>query len=990
MLFAQAELSGGHDLESRVRLASAFYDAVKDVISAHGGTVERSAGDAVMAVFGVPTARDDDARRAADAALALQAATLPGAAALSIGINTGEVLAGTADGEEELAVGDAVVVAARLQQHAEPGEILLGPATLAMLGPGAVVGPERDVALKGRAGQLAVVPLLRLEEVERGPRGPFVGREAEKRMLLSALDRTLTGSIVQLVTVLGEPGTGKSRLVEEVVAMRADQATFLTTTCRAYGSGSSWGPLIAAAEQYMGVPPGSSAELLLGASDRRREFAGGLPVLASLVGHEGSEVALSDLIGAMARLITKIAQKKPLVIITEDMHLADPAMNTLSREVVKRLDGVPVLTICTARPELLEIRPDWGRGQRHAVSITVRPLPEEHARQLAQHLLPDDPEGVEKILGPAGGNPLFLEQLAQAHREGTGAPALSVAAVLTARLDRLPLETRQVLERAAVVGPSGRVADLVPLCQGETELDLETELAALVRRDLLEVVDGRFSFPSELVREAAAAGLTRDDKAELHQVRGLVLAAQGANAAAGFHFEQAAVLLRQSDPERAASMAKQAAARLAAAGLRSLTGDLVAAADLLTRATALMAPDEPRRLSLLPELARARMLSGDLGGAGEVLDEAVRRADAVGNASVAAHARLARIDLLGSTDPEDAYASVDEVLAEVKPVLQAASDDRGLSLAYQLEAAHLQYRVRWDAMGSPLEMALHHAERAGDRRLVELALALQVDSMFYGSMHLDETRHRLEAMLERPGTSPSHRASVEARLAGTLALQGDPAAADAALREVRRVFRDLGRELSALATAVLSGPVALLAGEPDRAIDVLRAATEGFEKLGDRACTAALAGHLAEACWQVSDTAGALDAVALARESAGTGDVISQVRWRSVAAKLHAAEGRDAEALALSAEAVQLVSTTDELTSQGDVLAGAAEVQELLGNVGAAQALLRDAIARYDRKGALQPVSLLAPRLIVPPSVPLQADLASAQVDIAEREASGR
>jgi class 3 adenylate cyclase/tetratricopeptide (TPR) repeat protein len=967
VLFAHAaELSGGHDLESRVRLASAYHDAVKDVITAHGGTVERSAGDAIMAVFGVPTARDDDARRAADAALALQAAELPGGPSLAIGINTGEVLAGTADGEQELAVGDAVVVAARLQQRAAPGEILLGPATLAMLGSQAQVGPERNVALKGRSGELTVAPLLGLDDaVDRGPRGPFVGRDAEKRMLLAALDRTLNGNIVQFVTVMGEPGTGKSRLVEEVVAMRADQATILTTTCTSYGAGSAWGPLIVAAEQYMGVPRGSSTDLLLGASKERSEFAGGLPVLASLVGGGGGQVTRADLTAAITRLLEKVARQKPLVVVTEDVHLADNAMTALVKDVMRRLDGVPVMAICTGRPELLEVRPDWGQGLRHVVGITVRPLPEEQARQLAQYLLPDDPEGVERIVEVAGGNPLFLEQLAQARREGTGAPALSVSAVLTARLDRLPLETRQVLERAAVVGPSGKVSDLRPLCEGEQAIDLDQELAALARRDLLEVEDGRFAFSSELVREAALNGLTREDKAELHQVRGVVLAAQGANAAAGFHFEQASLLLRQSDPARAAAMAKQAGARLAAAGLLSMSGDLVAAADLLSRATALMPLDGARRLALLPELARALMLSGDLCGAAQVLDEAVQRAEAVGNASVAAHARLARLDLLGSTDPEQAYASLDEVLAEVMPVLQASGDDGGLSLAYQLQAARLQYRLRWAAMEEPLDQALYHAERAGDRRLVELAQALQIDSIFYGPMHLDETRRRLEAMLERPGTSPSHRASVEARLAATVALQGDPVAARAALSQVRRVFRDLGREVSALATAVLGGPVEMLAGDPERAAALLREATEAFVKLGDKACASALAAHLAEACWRSGDTIGAEEAVGLARDTAGLGDAISQVRWRSVAAKLHAAEGRAEEALALSAEAVDRIRATDELVSQGDVLADAATVQELLGNPGAAQALLRDALVRYERKGAVQSIRMISPRLLI-------------------------
>jgi hypothetical protein len=230
-------------------------------------------------------------------------------------------------------------------------------------------------------------------------------------------------------------------------------------------------------------------------------------------------------------------------------------------------------------------------------------------------------------------------------------------------------------------------------------------------------------------------------------------------------------------------------------------------------------------------------------------------------------------------------------------------------------------------------------------------------------MHLTETRTQLEALLEQPGISPSHRASVEARLAGTLALQGDPVAARAGLAQVRKVFRDLGREFSAVSTAAMSGPVELLAGEPERAVQELRAACDDLTAMGDRSFSSTLAGLLAEAHWRCDDLVSAAEAVELSRSSAGDGDVISQVRWRSVHAKLLAVKGRAPEALQTCAEAVRLVATTDEVTSQGDVLADAAEVHELLGNLGASQVLLRDAVQRYERKGATQAIERLANRL---------------------------
>jgi hypothetical protein len=266
-------------------------------------------------------------------------------------------------------------------------------------------------------------------------------------------------------------------------------------------------------------------------------------------------------------------------------------------------------------------------------------------------------------------------------------------------------------------------------------------------------------------------------------------------------------------------------------------------------------------------------------------------------------------------------------------------------------------------MEAPLEKAVHHGQRAGERRLVELAQSLQVGSMFHGPMPLSETRRRLEEMLAEPGGSPWHEASVKGRLAGTLALQGDTVSARVLMAEVRKTFHDLGREVSVLATAFMSGPIEMLAGAPDRAADELRAACDGLQAMGDRAFASTLAALLAEACWRSEDQPAAAAAVALSRRLAGVGDVISQVRWRCVQAKLEAVRRNAEEALALSAQAVQLVVATDELASQGDVLVDAAEVQKLLGNHRAAQVLLEDGLGRYERKQAPRAAELARERL---------------------------
>lgn len=964
VLFADVpQRVGLDDLELDVRDTTRAYAAIRGVLESYGGTVERPAGDAVMAVFGVPVARDDDARRAVAAALELQrlAADLP-EGILSVGVNTGEVLTGDPTADEELVVGDPVVVAARLQQLAEPGEVLVGPTTRRLLRD-VRLGERREVALRGRQGTVTVVPVLGLAEPQGSTqRGPFVGREAERRVLSAAVERSVHSGIVQLVTVLGEAGTGKSRLVEEV--LRRTHGLFVVRgVCRGYGESSMW-PLVEEVSYEEWGPEGSTRAMLTALQQKSPELVDAQNLLRDMF-EGGTALSADDLAWAVTRLLSSMCEMAPVVVLLEDLHAASNPMLDLVPAVLERLETGPVVAVVTARPELLELRPHWGRGLRHVVGLTLRPLPEGTARDLVQCHLPDDEEGAEAVLAAAGGNPLFVEQLAQARREGLqvggGVSPPSVTAVLAARFDRLPLGARRVLECAAVIGAVGVVADLPPMLEGAAEV--EDQLAVLVDRDLVDSGDGRWGFGSELVREAVLSGLAREERAELHQTRGVVLGARGQAAAAGYHLEQASRLLRASDPERSAGLAEQAASRLASAGLRALSGDLAAACELLDRAISLLPVDSHRRLNLLTELSRGLQLTGDLTRAREVLDEAVARCRQLGLVEAGAHARLALVDLLRSADPERAYAELPPLLEQVLPVLEAAGDDRGLALARQLQASSLQYRVRWAAMAEPLEKSLHHAYRAGDRRLVELAESLLVGSMFHGPMPLAQTRARLEEMLDQPGASPWHRASVQARLGGTLALQGDPGAGRVLIEEARKVFEDLGRELSVLATAFVAGPVELLAGDPERAAQELRAACDGLVAMGDKAFTSTLAALLGEACWRAGDLDGTSRAVVLSRRLAGQGDVISQVRWRSVQAKLHALWGNAEEALRLSSEAVQLVVGTDEVVSQGDVLADAAEVQLLLGDGTAARVLLRDALSRYERKGAPQAVDVARARL---------------------------
>ncbi|MDP3713337.1 MAG: adenylate/guanylate cyclase domain-containing protein [Mycobacteriales bacterium] len=967
------------DTEVVRRITTELHGALRVILEEHGGTLEKYAGDAVMAVFGVPVSREDDAQRAASAALAVADRLAPlldqlsdrtgVRLALRTALNTGEVLT-QPDSEQGLVLGDAVVVAARLQQQAGPGEVLLGPDTAQLLRSVVRTGEPRELVLRGRTAAVRAHPLLAVRQGHRRVRRTsLVGRSSERALLAATVERTVRGGTAHLVTVLGEAGLGKSRLVDDFLDEQA-VAGVLTrrVRTRAYGARVRWSPLPQLLE---GLPVDHLP------ADARS-------VLAALA-DEGTGLTVSEVSWALALQTRWLASQAPCVIVLEDLHGAEPEVLEVVQNVVRRLDDAPVVVLATARPTLRDACPAWGAGLRQSLSLCLPPMGAADARRHAVLLLAPataPSEVVDLVLEAAGGNPLYLEQLVSVLiesgrlvREGQrwelhGDPRSldlppTVAALLAARLDRLPPAERHVLERGALLGKDFAMADVAGLVDTGLREDLDGLLDALVRRDLLLGAGTTRSFPSSLVREAAYAGLPRAERARLHEQVGRRLAAEpGRDELAGGHLEEAVRHLSEIGVD-ATALRDDAADLLGRAGRRALTGDARAAVSLLGRACALLPDDDVRRLLLVPDLARVRALTGDLAGAEEQLRDVLERARAGGHDTAVAHARIALMDLLRSTRPEGAVDLVPALVDEVVPVLRAAGDDHGLSLVHQLEAGALQYRVRWAAMQEPLDRALLHARRANDQRLRELAESLLVGSLFHGPTHAGEVRRRLQRMADEPGISRPHRASVQARLAGTLALQGEVPAALHTLDEVVEVFRSLGRDLSAAATAFMRGPVLLLADDPQGAAAVLEQSCEVLASMGDRAYRSTLLALLAEARWRCGDPDGAQAAVDACRRVGSEGDVISELRWRAVQSKLAARQGDAVRALCLADDAVRLAARTDEVTSQGDVLADRAETRALLGDLEGAQADLRDAIDRYERKGAVLAVRRLAPRVVV-------------------------
>jgi class 3 adenylate cyclase/tetratricopeptide (TPR) repeat protein len=567
-------LAESMDPEDLRAVVTRFYNLVAGEVARFGGTVEKYVGDAALAIFGLPELHEDDAERAVRAALAAQQALTrlnddlgrEGVSPLGmrIGINTGEVVAdpkGGAMGEFHLAA-DAINVAARLQQHGAAGSILIGPRTEALVR-GIVdavsVGP---VALKGKSQPLDAWHVTGLR-AERGVRGipgrqaPLIGRSDEMDLLLRLYDRVARERRAHLITILGTPGVGKSRLQQEFVGLlRAlpDSPAIRKGRCLPYGDGLAFaaiGEMLKQEAHVMDGDPADAARQKLRDSiarwlpDDADRVAAALGFLVGLV-YPGSAVATYDPKSAREeaflswrRFLTARSAAQPVLLVVEDVHWADEALLDLVDYTVARLHEVPVLLLCLARPELLERRPQWGGGRLNAATINLEPLTEPESRALIAALLDVDnlPESVRgDISQKAEGNPFFVEEIvrmlmeqeaivedrgrwrAAGHIAGVPLPD-TVQGVIAARLDRLPEREKRVLQQAAVIGRifwAGTLAALV----GE---DVQDRLERLEDRDLVRerptsslAGDREYIFKHTLTREVAYASVPRAVRGPAH------------------------------------------------------------------------------------------------------------------------------------------------------------------------------------------------------------------------------------------------------------------------------------------------------------------------------------------------------------------------------------------------------------------------------------------------------------------------------------------
>jgi class 3 adenylate cyclase/tetratricopeptide (TPR) repeat protein len=985
------------DSEAVREVLDAYFTEMRGVLERHGGVVEKYVGDAIMAVFGLPRLHEDDALRAVRAAHEMRAALAKVNRRLEdrwgvrlenrTGVNTGEVVAGDHAGGQRLVTGDTVNVAARLEQAAPPLEVLIGEPTYRMVRNAVEVEALPPLKLKGKAERIPAYRLLgvsRGEGVARRADTPLVGRAEELAVLSAALRRSARNRKPELVTLLAPAGTGKSRLLHEFVSGAASRARVLRGRCLSYGEGITFWPLAEIARDAAGIAEDDPV-------DQARSR------LATLLGEQASDVAdrLAAIMGlseasypvqetswAARRLLETVARGGPVVTVIEDIHWAEPTFLDLITHVAEKAEDAALVLLCTSRPELLELRPAWREKRRWATTISLRPLSDAESAEVVSGLLGEVALAAgprHRIIEAAQGNPLFVEQMVSMmiddgliRRAGGGwvasmdlgalAVPPSISALLAARLDRLAPAERAVLERGAVIGQVFYLGAVEALCPETLRGDVRAHLDSLSRRELVSPTESTlagqdaFRFQHILIRDAAYQGLLKRSRAELHESFAAWLEARGGDheEIRGYHLEQSVLSLAQLGPldARATALAGRAAGYLGAAGERARArGDVPAASSLLRRAAAL-APDSPESARWLLHAGEALGEMGAFAVADEVLARAAGRAGEDGDRALAATAAVVAQMWRFLANPEAAPAGEvaeagDAAIAE----LERQEAHEGLARAWKLMMYVHFYEGRFSPAEECVTRALHHAELARDRVFEIRLLSALASCLVYSATSAAEALDRCRDLLERGAGDRRTEAMTLSAMSHLEAMRGEAERAREHYRRSRAMLTDLGFTLSAAITSLHSGPAEVLAGDLERAEAELRTDYETLRAMGDTGYAPTVAALLAEVLHAQGRDREAGELAEVCREKASPHDVGAQYQWRSIQARLLAAEGRIAEAEALAQESVRLIRTTDQPDVQGQALAGLAEVLEAAGRRADAAASLQDAVALFEVKG---------------------------------------
>jgi class 3 adenylate cyclase/tetratricopeptide (TPR) repeat protein len=928
----------GADPEVVRRRVQTFFDRVSHCVTTHGGIVEKFAGDAVMAAFGIPQAHEDDAERAVRAGLAILDAVEELELQARVGVESGEVVAD--DVEATFATGEAVTLAARLEQAAEPGQLLLGPAAHRLtlgrvevedLGPVELKGLDRPIwawRAVGTSGSGGARP--------RTLQAPLVGRDAELELLSNTYDRALRDRRAHLFTIYGEPGVGKSRLAREFVE-GLEGATVLPGRSLPYGEGVTYWPLAEMVKCAAGIADDDPLDVAI---EKLRAFcedeavADLLGLASGVLEAVQSESSAQEIAWAAREWAQRVALEQPLVLVFEDIHWAEEPLLELIEHLATWVREAPLLLVCLARPELLDLRPGWGGGRVRATAIELEALRRDESEQLVDALLEDGElteQARQELLDKTEGNPLFVEEtmrmLAEEGIQSVDRIPDTLQALIAARIDRLPAPAKAILQRAAVIGRifwEDAVQRLSP------ELDsIEEPLEDLLLRDFVLPeprssirAENAYRFKHVLIREVAYSGLSKSARAEHHKAFAGWLKERAGDELLeirAYHLDHAAKLTAELEGSVPIELQQEAAEALTEAGLRAFAREANRTARHLFVRSVELEPTLRRRYLA----ARAADRLSDLPAVAREMEEVLAAAIGEGDQWTQGRAlvTLAEAVLLRGADVQAAEQMIDEALEVFEP-----DDLEGRFRALRASASIAWSRGDLEKEERLMLEGLELAREAG-RKDFESEASDELASVYISRLELDRAAPLVEQAILLAEQSGSAEARGRAlRFAGQLHLQrGEYEDAAAALEGAREHLSEAGAAWSLGRTLNFAAWVARHQGDLTRSERIFRESIRVLAPLEDRATLCESQRGLAELLLAEGRVDEAERLALAARETVGPHDVTSLATTAMSLGLVRAAQGQDDEAEQLLREAYDTISTTLHRSGQRETLEALAQ-----------------------------------------------------------------
>ncbi len=881
------------DPETLSHVMTEYFHAMRPVLERHGGTVAKFIGDAVMGVFGIPVLHEDDALRAVRAAVAMRerldelnrdlddrwGVTI----ATRTGIATGPVAGEGLARDQNFVAGDTANTAARLQQGAPPGDILLTEATFELTGDAVEVEAVQPMAMRNKAAPVSAFRVVRTVDVEAVARRldtPLVGRAGEMARLEGALDEAIGARAARIVTLLGPAGVGKSRLAREFLVRAGGSVRAIQGRCLPYGEGITYWPLAQAIRQAAGIAeqdtPAAARAKLDALADGDGNPDGRLVAdrVAQVIGlHDGTgsgSASPEEIPWAVRRLLEHVAADVPLVLLLDDLQWAEPALLDLVQHVSAQATGAPILLLCLARPEFAESGPGWSDP------VVVPALSATESDRMIASLLEGGglaPEVVDRIVRSSGGNPLFLEQLlwmlvdrGLLERRAEGWAATSdlsdlaipptIHALLSARLDGIPPDERAVLRLASVIGEVFYVPALRAMAPERLAAGIGAALESLARKDMVRSERSdlgsmeTFAFGHLLIRDAAYEGVTKEDRASLHERFADWLEAMAADRSdevdeiVGYHLERSwryRTEVGRAGPE-ARRVAERAAAHLGRAGRRAFgRGEGRTATALLDRAIGLSNEETPERAEQLLTLAEALRYQGEPERAREVHGAAAALVDRLSDARLQGRALVGTAGLLFSFDTGRWLAEGHELLDRAAALLAATGDELGMAVVSRFRGYLEMQAGRTAEAGEHYRAGVEHARAAGDDRELGQCLSNELLALTYGMTPVDEALARCEEEEARsPGPYMTGQIGLSTML--LLAARADLDDARFVAERTRGVIDEMGlrRTIAGLFSLTLAN-IELLAWDLQEAERVLRSSCAALEEMQEGTLCGSLA-----------------------------------------------------------------------------------------------------------------------------------------------------